>query len=116
VTTVVAQEMLAREALTLRIPSECLVLEGEVRDGDKPVVDAIVRIRRFGRVGSTRTGSDGRFRVSGLDDRAPYDIYAEWQTADGSREYAKNRVFAFEKALLLPRRNTESELARPGVR
>ncbi|MAB79434.1 MAG: hypothetical protein CMJ89_08780 [Planctomycetes bacterium] len=116
VSTVVAQEMLAQEALTLRIPPECLVLEGEVRDGDKPVVDAIVRIRRFGHVASTRTGRDGRFRVSGLDDRAPYDIHAEWQTADGRRKYAENRVLAFEKALLIPRRNTESELARSGVR
>ena len=64
------------EELVIPLPPECLTLTGEVRDAHGAIPGAEVELKRFGLVGRVTTDAEGRFRVSGLDDQAAYQVVA----------------------------------------
>lgn len=101
--------------MLLTLPARSLVLSGEVRDADGPVVGARVEATRFGPVGITTTDAEGRFRIAGLDDRDIYRITATAPAAPGEVvKRVQTAAWAFESPILRLASPAEEGLALLG--
>ncbi len=87
--------------LALELLPASLVLEGTVSRAGRPVPGARVELRRFGSVGTTTSDPSGRFRVSGLDGDAAYEICASFRgETPGELLRATASAWAFERPVL----------------
>ena len=65
------------------------------------MADAQVEVRRFGLVARVRTDESGRFRVAGLDDDAPYELFAAAVCrASGERASAVETAWGSQSTVL----------------